>query len=180
MHEGSVVKGEEEEEEEEGGREGGRKEGVALACRFCQSVLPSSILPLSPHPFLLPLPVSRYEVNFQEGLSCGGAYIKLLLDAQDLVREEGGGRRRRRRRRGRGRGRGEGGGGGGGRRRRRRGRGEGGGGGGEEGGGATLLAAVNKHVTVSSLQTAFNDKTPYSIMFGPDKCGMSSKVRGER
>ena len=90
MHEGSVVKGEEEEEEEEGGREGGRKEGVALACRFCQSVLPSSILPLSPHPFLLPLPVSRYEVNFQEGLSCGGAYIKLLLDAQDLVRMEEG------------------------------------------------------------------------------------------
>ena len=26
------------------------------------------------------------------------------------------------------------------------------------------------------LQTKFGDKTPYSIMFGPDKCGMSSKV----
>lgn len=52
----------------------------------------------------------QYEVNFQNGLSCGGAYIKLLsTDASgDLAQ--------------------------------------------------------------------FQDKTPYSIMFGPDKCGMSSKI----
>ena len=24
----------------------------------------------------------------------------------------------------------------------------------------------------------FNDKTPYTIMFGPDKCGPTGKVRG--
>lgn len=26
----------------------------------------------------------RYEVNFQEGIDCGGAYIKLLTDTEDL------------------------------------------------------------------------------------------------
>lgn len=26
----------------------------------------------------------RYEVNFQEGIDCGGAYIKLLSDTGDL------------------------------------------------------------------------------------------------
>ncbi len=26
----------------------------------------------------------RYEVNFQNGIDCGGAYIKLLSDSEDL------------------------------------------------------------------------------------------------
>lgn len=26
----------------------------------------------------------RYEVNFQDGIDCGGAYIKLLSDTDDL------------------------------------------------------------------------------------------------
>jgi len=26
----------------------------------------------------------RYEVNFQDGIDCGGAYIKLLSDSEDL------------------------------------------------------------------------------------------------
>lgn len=26
----------------------------------------------------------RYEVNFQEGIDCGGAYVKLLTDTEDL------------------------------------------------------------------------------------------------
>lgn len=26
----------------------------------------------------------RYEVNFQDGIDCGGAYIKLLSDSKDL------------------------------------------------------------------------------------------------
>lgn len=26
----------------------------------------------------------RYEVNFQDGIDCGGAYIKLLSDTGDL------------------------------------------------------------------------------------------------
>lgn len=26
----------------------------------------------------------RYEVNFQDGIDCGGAYIKLLSDTEDL------------------------------------------------------------------------------------------------
>lgn len=55
-----------------------------------------------------PFFLCRYEVNFQDGINCGGAYIKLLSDDTDLQ--------------------------------------------------------------------LFQDKTPYSIMFGPDKCGMSSKV----
>ena len=28
--------------------------------------------------------VVQYEVNFQEGLSCGGAYVKLLMHTDDL------------------------------------------------------------------------------------------------
>lgn len=28
--------------------------------------------------------VYRYEVNFQKGLSCGGAYIKLLTSGENL------------------------------------------------------------------------------------------------
>ena len=28
---------------------------------------------------------SRYEVNFQDGIDCGGAYIKLLSDTDDLT-----------------------------------------------------------------------------------------------
>lgn len=52
----------------------------------------------------------QYEVNFQNGMDCGGAYIKLLSDS-------------------------------------------------------------------SSLDLAkFTDKTPYTIMFGPDKCGNDYKV----
>ena len=51
-------------------------------------------------------------MNFQNGISCGGAYIKLLSGEAEL----------------------------------------------------------NK----------FHEKTPYSIMFGPDKCGLTSKVRGLR
>lgn len=30
------------------------------------------------------LPLFRYEVNFQDGIDCGGAYIKLLADTDDL------------------------------------------------------------------------------------------------
>lgn len=29
-------------------------------------------------------PLFRYEVNFQDGIDCGGAYIKLLADTDDL------------------------------------------------------------------------------------------------
>eukprot|EP00731_Ephydatia_muelleri_P030689 Em0022g203a len=52
--------------------------------------------------------VVQYEVNFQDGITCGGAYIKLLSGDVDLP--------------------------------------------------------------------SFHEKTPYSIMFGPDKCGLTSKV----
>ncbi|XP_076150173.1 calmegin [Alosa pseudoharengus] len=54
--------------------------------------------------------VIQYEVNFQDGIDCGGAYIKLLSDSADLDLEQ------------------------------------------------------------------FNDRTPYSIMFGPDKCGEDYKL----
>ncbi|CAJ1053273.1 calmegin isoform X3 [Xyrichtys novacula] len=54
--------------------------------------------------------VIQYEVNFQEGIDCGGAYIKLLSDADDLDLEQ------------------------------------------------------------------FHDRTPYTIMFGPDKCGEDYKL----
>lgn len=30
-------------------------------------------------------PPFRYEVNFQDGIDCGGAYIKLLADTDDLI-----------------------------------------------------------------------------------------------
>jgi calnexin len=54
--------------------------------------------------------IVQYEVKFQEGQECGGAYIKLLSKTSDL--------------------------------------------------------SLNK----------FNDKTPYTIMFGPDKCGNDQKL----
>lgn len=54
--------------------------------------------------------VLQYEVKFQEGISCGGAYIKLLNDDFDNLGE-------------------------------------------------------------------FNSETPYQVMFGPDICGASNKVR---
>ncbi|TRY87596.1 hypothetical protein DNTS_005986 [Danionella cerebrum] len=54
--------------------------------------------------------IVQYEVNFQDGIDCGGAYIKLLSDSKDLNLEE------------------------------------------------------------------FHDRTPYSIMFGPDKCGEDYKL----
>uniref|UniRef100_A0A671YY18 Calmegin n=1 Tax=Sparus aurata TaxID=8175 RepID=A0A671YY18_SPAAU len=54
--------------------------------------------------------VLQYEVNFQEGIDCGGAYIKLLTDTEDLNLEQ------------------------------------------------------------------FQDRTPYTIMFGPDKCGEDYKL----
>jgi len=55
--------------------------------------------------------IVQYEVNFQEGQECGGAYVKLLtLD--------------------------------------------------------------DKHEDLKQ----FHDKTPYTIMFGPDKCGNDHKV----
>ncbi|XP_013370781.1 PREDICTED: calmegin isoform X1 [Chinchilla lanigera] len=54
--------------------------------------------------------VVQYEVNFQDGIDCGGAYIKLLADTDDLILEN------------------------------------------------------------------FHDKTPYTIMFGPDKCGEDYKL----
>ena len=54
--------------------------------------------------------VVQYEVNFQNGMTCGGAYMKLLTQSDDLD-----------------------------------------------------LAK-------------FNDKTPYTIMFGPDRCGQDSKL----
>ncbi|NXJ59905.1 CLGN protein, partial [Rostratula benghalensis] len=54
--------------------------------------------------------IVQYEVNFQEGIDCGGAYIKLLSSSDDLNLEY------------------------------------------------------------------FFDKTPYTIMFGPDKCGEDYKL----
>ncbi|XP_045903822.1 calmegin [Micropterus dolomieu] len=54
--------------------------------------------------------VVQYEVNFQDGIDCGGAYIKLLSDTDDLTLEQ------------------------------------------------------------------FQDRTPYTIMFGPDKCGEDYKL----
>uniref|UniRef100_A0A674BSZ1 Calmegin n=1 Tax=Salmo trutta TaxID=8032 RepID=A0A674BSZ1_SALTR len=54
--------------------------------------------------------VVQYEVNFQDGIDCGGAYIKLLSDEDDLDLEQ------------------------------------------------------------------FNDRTSYTIMFGPDKCGEDYKL----
>lgn len=54
--------------------------------------------------------VLQYEVNFQTGIECGGAYVKLLRQSDDLKLSE------------------------------------------------------------------FHDKTPYSIMFGPDKCGEDYKL----
>ncbi|CAL1602152.1 unnamed protein product [Knipowitschia caucasica] len=54
--------------------------------------------------------VVQYEVNFQDGIDCGGAYIKLLSDEGDLNLEQ------------------------------------------------------------------FHDRTPYTIMFGPDKCGEDYKL----
>ncbi|XP_058496256.1 calmegin [Solea solea] len=54
--------------------------------------------------------VVQYEVNFQDGIDCGGAYIKLLSDTSDLDLDE------------------------------------------------------------------FHDRTPYTIMFGPDKCGEDYKL----
>ncbi|XP_018593485.2 calmegin [Scleropages formosus] len=54
--------------------------------------------------------IVQYEVNFQNGIDCGGAYIKLLSAADNLDLEQ------------------------------------------------------------------FNDRTPYSIMFGPDKCGEDYKL----
>uniref|UniRef100_A0A4W4G1Q7 Calmegin n=1 Tax=Electrophorus electricus TaxID=8005 RepID=A0A4W4G1Q7_ELEEL len=54
--------------------------------------------------------VVQYEVNFQDGIDCGGAYIKLLSDSPSLDLEQ------------------------------------------------------------------FHDRTPYTIMFGPDKCGEDYKL----
>uniref|UniRef100_A0A8C5LZ95 Calmegin n=1 Tax=Leptobrachium leishanense TaxID=445787 RepID=A0A8C5LZ95_9ANUR len=54
--------------------------------------------------------IIQYEVNFQDGIDCGGAYIKLLSDSRSLNLEE------------------------------------------------------------------FQDRTPYTIMFGPDKCGEDYKL----
>ncbi|XP_021026763.1 calmegin [Mus caroli] len=54
--------------------------------------------------------IVQYEVNFQDGIDCGGAYIKLLADTGDLILEN------------------------------------------------------------------FYDKTSYTIMFGPDKCGEDYKL----
>ncbi|XP_042341091.1 calmegin [Plectropomus leopardus] len=54
--------------------------------------------------------VVQYEVNFQDGIDCGGAYIKLLSDTSNLNLEQ------------------------------------------------------------------FHDRTPYTIMFGPDKCGEDYKL----
>ncbi|KAG9342491.1 hypothetical protein JZ751_016494 [Albula glossodonta] len=54
--------------------------------------------------------VLQYEVNFQDGIDCGGAYIKLLTASDDLDLEQ------------------------------------------------------------------FHDRTPYTIMFGPDKCGEDYKL----
>ncbi|MCI4376126.1 hypothetical protein PGIGA_G00184570 [Pangasianodon gigas] len=54
--------------------------------------------------------VVQYEVNFQDGIDCGGAYIKLLSDTPNLDLEQ------------------------------------------------------------------FHDRTPYTIMFGPDKCGEDYKL----
>lgn len=54
--------------------------------------------------------IVQYEVTFQNGMDCGGAYIKLLSDSKDMKLED------------------------------------------------------------------FHDKTPYTIMFGPDKCGSDIKL----
>lgn len=55
--------------------------------------------------------VLQYEVKMQNGLSCGGAYLKLLSAGDDAIHAE-----------------------------------------------------------------EFSDKTPYTIMFGPDRCGATNKV----
>ena len=55
--------------------------------------------------------MGRYEVKFQNGLECGGAYVKLLTESPEGIQAQ-----------------------------------------------------------------EFSDKTPYTIMFGPDKCGATNKV----
>ena len=62
-------------------------------------------------PLINPLLNARYEVKFQNGLECGGAYLKLLTESPQGIQAE-----------------------------------------------------------------EFSDKTPYTIMFGPDKCGATNKV----
>lgn len=66
-------------------------------------------------------------MNFQNGLSCGGAYIKLLTSADNLnlVKDH-------------------------------------------------QLYYLCTFLLLFYLQ--FRDSTPYSIMFGPDKCGKTSKI----
>lgn len=81
--------------------------------------------------------VFRYEVNFQAGIDCGGAYVKLLTqtDELDLVSLIG-----------------------------------------------LFLHTLTDHgdqVLIRIflfLQDLFVDKTPYTIMFGPDKCGEDYKL----
>lgn len=66
--------------------------------------------------------IVQYEVMFQNGMECGGAYLKLLSQPQSLGPQ------------------------------------------------------VQQKITVPEMMRAFNDKTIYSIMFGPDKCGTEQKL----
>ncbi|TWW59748.1 Calmegin Precursor [Takifugu flavidus] len=68
--------------------------------------------------------VVQYEVNFQDGIDCGGAYIKLLSDTGSL----------------------------------------------------TLVGTDGFRVLLMSTTEQFQDRTPYTIMFGPDKCGEDYKL----
>ncbi|XP_055498819.1 calnexin [Leucoraja erinacea] len=82
--------------------------GLVLKTRAKHHAIASSL----DHPFIFddkPL-FLQYEVNFQNGIECGGAYIKLLTKTKDMILEK------------------------------------------------------------------FYDKTPYTIMFGPDKCGEDYKL----
>ncbi|XP_053110879.1 calmegin isoform X5 [Hemicordylus capensis] len=65
--------------------------------------------------------IIQYEVNFQDGIDCGGAYVKLLSKSEDL----------------------------------------------------NLVCSIGVPV---ELQEYFYDKTSYTIMFGPDKCGEDYKL----
>lgn len=82
----------------------------------------------------------RYEVFFQNGIDCGGGYMKLLSQSEDLrlVRAL-----------------------------------------------LTLLTYFKTNIPslrrlnmvfFAFLQSQFNDATPYTIMFGPDKCGSVYKI----
>ncbi|PWN47184.1 Calreticulin-domain-containing protein [Violaceomyces palustris] len=84
-------------------------EGLTLKSKAKQHAI-SSLFDKPIDPKGKPL-VVQYEVKLQKGLTCGGAYLKLLTESEQGIQAE-----------------------------------------------------------------EFSDKTPYTIMFGPDKCGTTNKV----